>query len=464
MHAHPQHHGFALHAHKHAGGSEWCAGSADATTGYFETPRGFFFFALFDSRANPDSDPFVLWINVCALPVPLVVPLTAASRARRVAPDAHRTLVGLFMELGPCRVDAGGNSTSFNPHAWNNQANLLFLDQPVGVGFSYAKPNAIVGNSETAAAEVDIFFQILMHNFPKYANSSVQLSCLPTFSGLFGESYAGHYIPAIGRRILRENKSAPVKNPNRAIIKLESLGIGNGWVRPLVQFKYFADYLVDEKYGPFISPSEYKSMKQNYEVCAFFNLQCERYSSPLTCIPAYEYCERAFEFPKHIKRNPYDVRQACDEEVESCYPIDDDIETYLNQPWVQSAIGVDIKYQGCSSVVDRWFLWGGDNERRYDDAVAEALHSGVRVLVYAGDADFVCNWIGNEAWLKSMDWRGAAGFLHAPMKDFIVGNDNIAGTFKTFANLTWLVLHGAGHMVPYDKPAESLEMLMNWIL
>ena len=52
--------------------------------------------------------------------------------------------IGLFMELGPCQI-RDANGTKFNPHAWNSKANLFFVDQPVGVGFSYAEYGESVG-------------------------------------------------------------------------------------------------------------------------------------------------------------------------------------------------------------------------------------------------------------------------------------------------------------------------------
>ncbi|KAJ3084500.1 hypothetical protein HDU99_000502 [Rhizoclosmatium hyalinum] len=426
---------YAVHIKQHSTSSaslDWCADDVKKATGYFETPQGFFFFALFDSRSSPQDDPFILWING--------------------GPGCSSNL-GLFMELGPCRVDPGGNSTSFNPYAWNSKANLLFLDQPVGVGFSYEKPGKKVGDSETAATEVDIFFQLLFFNLPRYAKNPVHL---------FGESYAGHYIPAIGRKIFRENNEAPSKNPNRIHVNLASIGIGNGWVRSLLQYDYFADYLIDEKYGPFITEEKYKSLKQKFPVCEFLGRQCERAPSKITCILANYYCERAFAFPDEVKRNPYDVRMECDDEVAPCYTIQTDIDVYLNQKWVQELIGVDMEYVGCSGSVGTSFFYTGDGEFRYDTAVAELLEGDVKVLIYNGDADFVCNYIGSESWLNAMEWNGQGGYLAAPERPFIV-EENEAGTFKTYGSLTYVKIYEAGHMVPYDKPVESLDMLTRWI-
>lgn len=67
-------------------------------------------------------------------------------------------MIGLFQELGPCRINNDSSTVSLNPFSWNNEANVLFIDQPVGVGFSHGDTN--VGTSQEAAADVWTFLQI----------------------------------------------------------------------------------------------------------------------------------------------------------------------------------------------------------------------------------------------------------------------------------------------------------------
>lgn len=69
-------------------------------------------------------------------------------------------MLGLFQELGPCRITNDSSSVTLNPFSWNTNANILFIDQPVGVGFSHGTLN--VGTSSEAAADVWSFLQIFL--------------------------------------------------------------------------------------------------------------------------------------------------------------------------------------------------------------------------------------------------------------------------------------------------------------
>lgn len=88
-------------------------------------------------------------------------------------------MTGLFMELGPSGIDKN-IKTVYNPHAWNANASVIFLDQPVNVGYSYSD-NTV---SSTAAAGKDVyaFLTMFFNQFPEYAEQDFHIT---------GESYAG---------------------------------------------------------------------------------------------------------------------------------------------------------------------------------------------------------------------------------------------------------------------------------
>jgi len=96
-------------------------------------------------------------------------------------------MIGLFQEHGPCLFDNVSKSAPrINPYSWNSVSNILYVDQPAGVGFSYGQDQ--VYSSVSAADFMWKFLQVFLTHFPQYENRDF---------GLFSESYGGHYAPAM---------------------------------------------------------------------------------------------------------------------------------------------------------------------------------------------------------------------------------------------------------------------------
>jgi carboxypeptidase C (cathepsin A) len=122
-------------------------------------------FWFFEARHNPSTAPLALWLN---------------------GGPGSSSMVGLFQENGPCTFNnVPGSEPVSNPYSWNEAANMLYVDQPVGVGFSYGS-DTVVNSTVTAAPFVWKFLQAFYDYFPEYNNHQF---------GLFTESYGGHYGP-----------------------------------------------------------------------------------------------------------------------------------------------------------------------------------------------------------------------------------------------------------------------------
>ena len=86
------------------------------------------------------------------------------------------------------------------------------------------------------------------------------------------------------------------------------------------------------------------------------------------------------------------------------------------------------------------------------------------VLVYAGDADYICNWLGNQAWTEALEWPGQEAFNKASAGGLtLAGADEEYGKVKSSGNLTFMRIYAAGHMVPMDQPENSLDFLNRWL-
>lgn len=381
------------------------------------------FYWFFESRNDPKNDPVVLWLN---------------------GGPGCSSLTGLFMELGPSSIDKDGK-VKYNPYSWNANASVIFLDQPVNVGFSYSS-NAV---SNTIAAGKDIYalLTLFFKQFPEYAKQDFHIS---------GESYAGHYIPVFASEILSH------KQRN---INLKSILIGNGLTDGLTQYDYYRPMACGDGGWPAVlSESECQSMDNALPRCKSLIQNCYDSESVWSCVPASIYCNNAIIGPyQRTGQNVYDVRRKCGSNP-LCYDELDFISAYLNRKDVQKALGVEVSsYESCNFDINRNFLFQGDWMQPFHRLVPGILKE-IPVLIYAGDADFICNWLGNLAWTNALEWPGHKKYASAPYEDLtLLADESKIGSIKSAANFTFIRLHAGGHMVPYDQPVASLDMLNRWI-
>jgi cathepsin A (carboxypeptidase C) len=137
-------------------------------------------------------------------------------------------------------------------------------------------------------------------------------------------------------------------------------------------------------------------------------------------------------------------------------------DSFLNQDKIQEKLNIvpSRKWVECSTPVHIFLL--GDWITNLATKVSAVLESGLQVLVYSGDKDFICNWRGGEAWTQAVEWSGQQDFLATPYNEWMV-NGKSAGQLKGFKNFSFLRVYDAGHMVPMNQPENSLEMLRQFI-
>ncbi|EDO18797.1 hypothetical protein Kpol_1028p72 [Vanderwaltozyma polyspora DSM 70294] len=386
-----------------------------------------FFYWFFESRNDPANDPVILWLN---------------------GGPGCSSMTGLFFELGSSSIDKGLKPVH-NPFSWNSNASVIFLDQPVNVGFSYSdKP---VSDTVAAGKDVYAFLDLFFRQFPQYKNNG------QTFH-IAGESYAGHYIPVFAEEILKYS-------PSERSFNLSSVMIGNGLTDPLNQYAFY-EPMACGKGGapPVLNQQECANMHQSLDRCLSLINSCYESESVWSCVPASIYCNNAQLGPyQRTGKNVYDIRKDC-EGGNLCYPQLQYIDDFLNLKKVQSALGAEVdKFQSCNFDINKNFLFNGDWMKPYQKSVTKLLNKGLPVLIYAGDKDFICNWLGNENWTNQLKWQFSTQYKNSPTKDWSSESGKAVGTKKSFKNFTFLRIFDGGHMVPYDQPENSLQMLNSWI-
>ncbi|KAF2143467.1 uncharacterized protein K452DRAFT_269012 [Aplosporella prunicola CBS 121167] len=382
------------------------------------------FYWFFESRNDPENDPVVLWLN---------------------GGPGCSSLTGLFMELGPASINKK-IEVVHNPYSWNSNASVIFLDQPVNVGYSYS--GGSVSNTVAAGKDVYALLTLFFKQFPQYAHQDFHIS---------GESYAGHYIPVFASEILSHKK----RN-----INLKSVLIGNGLTDGLTQYEHYRPMACGDGGWPAVlDESECQAMDNALPRCQSLIQSCYNSESVWSCVPASIYCNNALLAPyQRTGQNVYDVRGKCEDSSNLCYSELGWIAKYLNEDKVMKAVGAEVSsYDSCNFDINRNFLFQGDWMQPFHRLVPGILKE-IPVLVYAGDADFICNWLGNKAWTEALEWPGKKDYAPAPMKDLkLGGSGEKIGSVKSSGNFTFLRVHAGGHMVPYDQPEASLDMLNRWL-
>ncbi|OWZ03773.1 Serine protease [Phytophthora megakarya] len=420
------------------GDSEVFCGLTTQDSGYIKLPNkvdDHYFYWYFESRSQPSTDPLVLWLT---------------------GGPGCSSMMALLSENGPCHVQPD-LSTQLNPYSWTNESNVVWLDQPTTVGFTYGDENDADDSEDNVGENIYYFLQGFFEKHPELAGRDFYIT---------GESYGGHYVPVAAHYLWQQNKA---NVGTSKYINLKGIAIGNGLTQASIQMPHYIDMAIDNAYNiSLVDVAELDEMKAAVPVCISLLEQCPQ--NVTACADGEDFCmENLFEPMLKAGRNPYDIRLPCKNEDggDNCYDMSY-VSKYLDAPNVREALGVNSKRVGawkeCNSKTYNAFMKTADPAKPFNSYVADLLNEDVRVLIYAGDADLVCNWYGNDAWTRALQWEGRDGFNAAPETAFITTNGTNAGVVRSLNNqFTFLRVFNSGHMVPQDQPAVALDMLNKFL-
>jgi carboxypeptidase C (cathepsin A) len=396
-------------------------------SGYFKLNRTYdahMFFFYFQARVEPDSEdtPVVLWMTG--------------------GPGCSSELA-VFFENGPWNINPDDLSVSETKHGWDVHHHMIFVDQPVNTGFSYSDDDRDrCYDEECVSNDMLDFLQEFFKSVPKLQGRKFFVT---------GESFAGHYVPAVASHIFHATQSGEAQPP----INLQGLAIGNGLTDPAIQYGAYSDYALQNK---LIGPLMHSNLKLLYPACKFALELCDTLSWDFECILAVQFCQMTQFAPimmENFQMNVYDIRKECEGAL--CYSEFEVLDRYLNQPSVRKALGVgDREWESCNMEVHSDFM--GDWGHNYDVVLPELLSAGVRVMIYVGDQDFICNWVGNRQWVDVLPWDGSKRWAAAVEETWLVDGEE-AGSVTAVDGFSFVKVAQAGHMVPMDQPKHGLDMI-----
>ncbi|KAM7470526.1 hypothetical protein LguiA_008709 [Lonicera macranthoides] len=420
-------------------------------TGYIEIGEKedvHLFYYFVESERNPRSDPIIIWLS---------------------GGPSCSALRGFFYEIGPLNFNYAKSkykpTLELNPYSWTKVANIIFLDQPVNTGFSYADTFEASKTSDTlSATQTYEFLRKWLRFHPRFMSNPLYIC---------GISYSGIFVPAIVQKIYEGNEDG-----HETPINIKGYILGN----PVTD--KIDDYNSRVKYAhrlALISDELYKSSSENclgdYTPSSSGNALCQNdlkaISKSIDNINYVHILE-----PLCIEKEYSNLKRDGGSYEDNPISMDTTwcrVDNYVflsmwaKDKAVQKALhireGTIGEWVRCNQ--EMRYAFGRNDTSIYSFNVVSSVNyhrnlidKRCRALIFSGDHDLVVPYLSTEKWIR---------FLNLTLKNnwdpWFVG-DQVAGFASTFSHndysLTFATLKGAGHTGPEYKPKESLAMVDRW--
>ncbi|CAK9172057.1 unnamed protein product [Ilex paraguariensis] len=389
------------------------------------------FYWFFEATEDPSSKPLVLWLNG--------------------GPGCSSIAYGEAEEIGPFHIEKDGKTLYLNPYSWNQVANILFLDSPVGVGYSYSNISSdhLNNGDKRTAADSLAFLLKWFECFPQYKGRDFYIT---------GESYAGHYVPQLSQAIVRHTRVKKEK-----LINLKGYMVGNALIDDhydhlgIFQFMWSAGMISDQTYKQLNVFCDFQSFIHTSENC---DKILDIASEELGEIDPYSIftppCNANFRISNQLLKRWHKVGHIS-QKYDPC--TEEHSTVYFNWLEVQKALHVDemhapSKWVTCSEEINsNW----KDSPSSVLDIYHELIHSGLRIWVFSGDTDSVLPVTSTR---YSIDALGLPTV--SPWRAWY-DDGQVGGWTQEYKGLNFVTVRGAGHEVPLHRPKQALTLLKSFL-
>jgi carboxypeptidase C (cathepsin A) len=412
-----------------------------------ENPNKKLHYLFVESGNNPKTDPLILWLN---------------------GGPGCSSLLGWAQEHGPASFEENSEKFDMNPYSWHKLSNIIYLESPAGVGFSYVnsqRPEDLyvddkVSGQDNLQAALDFF-----KKFPSLKQNDFYIA---------GESYAGIYVPTLAANIVEYNKDKAYSQK----INLKGFMVGNGvtdWkvdtTPALIDFAYTHALYSPELRQKYITQCVTQPDADCYKI--FFKIQNE--VSKVNIYDIYRTCWKpdsenlmginkrsSFNYTPWLfsnfrqKKNDNFLAYLEEEQLSTTPPCVDSKgpDSFFNRMDVKIALNVrtDLTWSMCSDEV-------GNRYKTSDKASVHLypglIEAGLKILIYSGDTDAAVPVNGTQKWISNLNLPIISAWRAWKTDDL----NNVAGYRTIYKGLTFVTVKGTGHMVPQWKPKEAFHML-----
>ncbi|KAA0037294.1 serine carboxypeptidase-like 51 [Cucumis melo var. makuwa] len=377
-------------------------------------------------------------------------------------PGGSGTGFGNFLEIGPLDSNLKPRTST-----WLRKADLLFVDNPVGTGYSFVESLGQFAKSDWDAA--DDMTTLLT----KLSNNTINLNNTPFY--IFAESYGGKFAVTLALSLLRSIRAGHLK------LNLQGVALGDSWISPedftfswgpllhdLSRIGSIA-HQISNQLASEISDQIKKGMYENATLLwsSFENFILAKSNR----VDFYNFMldldlDPVISTTKSLESNSINSvrlkgRKSSFFGYKNYKPGGEgNLEALMNGPIKQKLkiIPPDVTWGGQSDKVLEFFTAEFMKPRIKE--VDELLAQGVNVTIYNGQVDLICSTKGAEAWINKLKWNGLKSFLNTQRTPLFCGKEKgTKGFTRSHQNLNFYWILGAGHFVPVDQPCVTLNMV-----